>query len=258
LTRPVNWIQVTPPVKALAVIVALTLALVAGVVSVAQGGSAGTNHYPDLVTETPTNVRITTDKVTGKRLLKFSNKISNLGNGRFELAPSHDANTGLTTAYQRVWTHDADGDWYMQTEFPVGSFEYHPAHNHWHFGDFARYELRSVAPGGGIGRLVAATSDKISFCMVDTLGANLNLEHAPQFRVYQSCNPDSIQGISVGWSDIYGSNLPGQSIDITYVQTGWYWLVATADPDNVISETNNSNNSGAVQVWIRSSWKPKQ
>jgi hypothetical protein len=245
-------------VKSLAVIVALTLALVAGVVSVAQAGNAGTSHYPDLATQTPTGVKIVSDKAAGKKLLKFTNTIANLGDGRFELSPSHDPNTGLTTAYQRVWTHDADGDWSLESEFPVGTFEYHPAHNHWHFGDFARYELRNVAPGGGLGRRVAATSDKISFCMVDTLAENLNLEHAPQFRMYQTCNQDAVQGISVGWSDIYGANLPGQSIDITHVQTGTYWLVATADPENHIVETNEANNAGAVLVTIRSSWMPKK
>ena len=249
--------------KAIAVVVALTLALVAGVVSVAQAGTVNTPHYPDLVTQTPTGLRITTDKSTGQRLLKFSNTIANLGNGRFELRPQNDAGSGLTTAYQRLWTHDALGDWSLYSEFPVGTFEFHALHNHWHFGGFAKYELRNVAPGGGIGRRVAASSDKVSFCMVDTLPVNLALEHAPGARVYQSCGllppPNlNIQGISVGWSDSYGYSLPGQSIDITHVQSGTYWLVATADPNNTIVETNEANNAGAVLVTIRSSWKPKQ
>ena len=249
-------------VRALIVVVSLTLALVAGVFSVAQAGTANTPHYPDLVTQTPTGVRITTDKATGKKLLKFSNTIANLGTGRFELRPQNDAGSGITTAYQRVWTHDAVGDWSLDSEIPVGTFEFHGAHNHWHFGGFAKYELRNVAPGGGIGRRVVASSDKVSFCMVDTLAANLALEHAPSTRIYQSCslNPPpnlNIQGISVGWSDVYGYSLAGQSIDITRVQSGTYWLVSTADPNNVIVETNDSNNAGAVLVTIRSSWKPK-
>ena len=243
--------------KALALVFALGLALSAGVVSVVQAGSSGVPHYPDLVTQTPSGVRITSDKATGQRLLKFSNAIANVGNGRFELAPSHDANSGVTTAYQRIWTHDGAGTWSIQSELPVGTFEYHPLHNHWHFGGFARYELRNVAPGGGIGRRVIASSDKISFCMVDTLSANLGLEHAPPLRAYTSCGQSITQGISVGWSDIYGSSLPGQSIDITQVQNGTYWLVDTADPNNTIVETIETNNAGAVLVTIRSSWKPK-
>jgi Lysyl oxidase len=244
--------------KGLAVVVAFSLALVAGVVSVAQSSSAGTPHYPDLVTEPILGVRIVSDKATGRQLLKFPNEISNLGNGRFELRPVNNPGNGTTTAYQRVWTHDAGGDWTLHSEFPIGTFVFHPAHNHWHLEGFARYELRSVAPGGGIGRLLAASSPKVSFCMVDTWAINLGLEHAPQQRVYQSCGQSLTQGISVGWSDIYGSSLPGQNIDITNVQSGTYWLVSTADPDNHIVETNESNNSAAVQVTIRSSWKPKQ
>ncbi len=244
--------------KALVVVVSLALAFVAGVVSVAQAGTAGTPHYPDLVTQTPAGLKITSDKSTGQRLLKFSNSIANLGSGRFELRPQNDPGSGITTAYQRVWTHDVDGDWTFDSEFPVGTFEFHAAHNHWHFGGFARYELRNVAPGGGIGRFVAASSDKISFCMVDTVAANLGLEHAPPVRVYTSCGPSLTQGISVGWADVYGPSLPGQSIDITYVQSGTYWLVSTADPNNAIMETNDANNTAAVLVTIRSSWKPKQ
>ena len=246
------------PVKAIIVIAALTLALVAGVVSVAQAGTAGTPHYPDLVTKPPTGIKIVSDKSTGQKLLKFSNTIANLGNGPFELRPDNNAGTGVTTAYQRIWTHDAIGDWSLASEVPVGTFEFHAAHNHWHFGGFAKYELRNVAPGGGIGRRVVAASDKISFCMVDTLSVNLALEHAPSIRIYQSCSQNATQGISVGWSDVYGSSLPGQSIDITHVQSGTYWLVATADPNNTILETNDANNSAAVLVTIRSSWKPKQ
>jgi hypothetical protein len=245
-------------VKALVVIVALTLALVASVVSVAQAGTANTPHYPDLVTQAPSGVKITTDKATGKKLLKFTNTIANLGTGRFELRPENDAGSGTTVAYQRIWTHDAVGDWSLDSEIPVGTFAFHTAHNHWHFGGFARYELRNVAPGGGIGRRVVASSDKISFCMVDTLAVNLGLEHAPGARVYQSCSQNATQGISVGWSDTYGASLPGQNIDITQVQSGTYWLVATADPNNTIVETNDANNAGAVLVTIRSSWKPKQ
>jgi hypothetical protein len=246
-------------VKSLAVIVALTLAIVAGVVSVAQAGNAGTAHYPDLVTQAPSGIRIMTDKATGQKLLKFSNTIANLGSGPFELRPDYDDVPGSVVGYQRVYTHDADGDWLLPpTEFPVGTFVFHAGHNHWHFEGFARYELRNVAPGGGIGRRVVAASDKVSFCMVDTLDANLNLEHAPQFRVYQSCSQNATQGISVGWSDVYGASLPGQSIDISRVQSGTYWLVSTADPDNAIVETNDANNATAVLVTVRSSWKPKQ
>jgi hypothetical protein len=226
-----------------------------GLGSVAQGGDAGTVHYPDLVTQTPAGVKIVSVKATGKKLLKFSNGVSNIGDGRFELRPQH--NGGITVAYQRLFTHDADGDWALHSEVPVGVFEYHPDHNHWHFGGFARYELRDVAPGGGIGRHVVASSDKVSWCMVDTLAANLGLEHATPTRWYVSCGDSVMQGISVGWTDIYGSNLPDQNIDITHVQTGTYWLVSTTDPDDWVAETNETNNSAAVLVTIRSSYKPK-
>ncbi len=237
--------------------VAGLLAAALGVAAVAQAGDAGTPHYPDLITETPFNAHVVTDKPAGKRLLRFANAISNVGQGPFELHPVNDPGSGTTVAYQRVYTHDAQNDWSLYNEFPVGTFVFHPAHNHWHFEGFALYQLRSVAPDGGVGRRVWATSDKVSFCMVDTLNLFPGLEHAAG-QTYASCNQNATQGISVGWADVYGSSLPGQSLDITNVPSGTYWLVSIADPYNVIAETSNTNNVSKVLVTIRGSWKPKQ
>jgi hypothetical protein len=250
-------------VRILRLLVALVVfaAAAASVATVAQAGDPGTPHYPDLIPLTPSNLRIVSGKATGQKLLRFSNTVTNQGEGPFELRPENNPGNGTTTAYQRIYTHNScvpqPCAWSLQSEFPVGTFEFHPAHNHWHFGGFALYQLRNVAPGGGIGRRVLASSDKISFCMVDTLPVNDGLPHYSG-ATYLSCQQGSTQGISVGWGDVYGSTLPGQSLDITRVPTGTYWLVSTADPDNLIAETNNANNVSAVLVNIRGSYKPKQ
>jgi len=233
----------------------LTLALVAaalsGFAAAAQAGDPGTAHLPDLVTRPPSDVRIQRDKATGVKVLRFSNTVGNLGSGRLELRPVHNAITGTTDAYQRVYTHDAAGNWSLQTEFPVGTFQFHESHNHWHFDDFALYELRNVAADGSIGSTVLRSSGKVTFCIIDTVAIDLSLQHASPTRGYASCNQNDIQGLSVGWADTYTWNLPGQSIEISGLPSGDYWLVSTADPDGLISETNDANNSGAVKITIR-------
>jgi hypothetical protein len=237
------------------IVLVLSLALAAaglsGFATSAQAGDPGTAHLPDLVTRTPSDIRIQRDKATGTKVLRFSNTVANLGRGRLELRPVHDSVTDTTLAYQRVYTHDAAGNWSLQSQFPVGTFQFHETHNHWHYDDFALYELRNVAPDGSVGATVLRSSGKVTFCIIDTVSVDLTLEHASPTRGFTTCNQSDIQGLSVGWADTYGWSLPGQSIDISGLPSGEYWLVSTADPDGLISETNDANNAGAVKIKIR-------
>ena len=56
--------------------------------------------------------------------------------------------------------------------------------------------------------------------------------------------------MSVGWGDTYGSGLPGQEIDFTGNADGLYQLKITVDPNNVIVESNNSDNVSCVLLNI--------
>ena len=159
-----------------------------------------------------------------RSLLRFTTSIANLGDGALELRPRNNPRTRITLARQRIYTHDAGGAWTPQSETTVGHFQFHPAHNHWHFCDFATYELRNIASGGGIGNTVLATSGKVTFCMVDSSSVDPTLPHAAPFT-YGPCTQTAPQGISVGWTDLYPASLPGQSLDITSLPAGSYWLV---------------------------------
>ena len=59
---------------------------------------------------------------------------------------------------------------------------------------------------------------------------------------------DVKQGISVGWADVYDKGLDGQTIDITGVPTGKYWLSVTADPLNRLVESNENNNTTCIAI----------
>ncbi len=60
-----------------------------------------------------------------------------------------------------------------------------------------------------------------------------------------------MQGLSVGWGDRYGYNLAGQSIDLTDLPDGVYYLYSVAVRDDRIQETNDANNGAAVKIRIR-------
>ena len=124
------------------VFVGAFLGLALLVPNVASAYTAGQEHYPDLQTLKPSEIRISRScslLVLGscKKYLRFSNIAWNSGNGRLEMRPQNNASTDKTTAYQRVYSHDASGSWYFAREFPVGEFSFHESHNYWHFEGFA-------------------------------------------------------------------------------------------------------------------------
>src|SRR5262245_46466899 len=102
----------------------------------AFGGPSGTIHYPDLVTLPPSDIRIEYDFDTRRKLLRFSNRIVNLGEGPLEVAPRNNADNGTTEAYQHLYGLDTNNDWQILATNRVGTFVFHPAHEHWHFENF--------------------------------------------------------------------------------------------------------------------------
>ena len=128
----------------------------------------------------------------------------------------------------------------------AGAFEYHPAHEHMHFNDFALYTLQPVnAPGGSL-----RTGAKTTFCVMDTTIVNLGLPGAPRQAFYSRCGRD-LQGMSVGWGDTYGAHLAGQEIDFTGNADGIYQLKIEADPKKVLVESNENDNLSCVLLSIK-------
>jgi hypothetical protein len=114
---------------------------------------------------------------------------------------------------------------------------------------FALYRLWSLTLNGGLDRVVSS-SDKLSYCLMDTdVIDRQNSGYLPRRRYYE-CDR-SQQGLSAGWGDKYKSYLDGQSLDLSGVRDGYYALESAANPDGVLLETNTGNNSAMVTVEIR-------
>jgi len=125
-------------------------------------------------------------------------------------------------------------------------FIYSPCHGHYHLLGYAIYELLKldstpVKVGGN-----AVVGHKQAFCLEDLSQVDPSAGPAK----YTCSN----QGISVGWSDVYGSYLDCQWIDITGVAPGGYLLRVTINGglygNHVFAESNYADNVATVPVTI--------
>ena len=195
------------------------------------------DRLPDLGMARLSSLSIRTSN--GRRLLRYSTTIVNVGSGRFEVRGQPG-----TTLAQGVY--DDAGGW-REVATPAVTVLGGDGHNHWHVRDLQKQELFRLSDGANVGR-----SDKRGFCFWDNIRYRLSLPGAPQSPVYQEAgcgdagSSQVAMGLSVGWGDIYPASLPDQNVNITGLADGRYRLVVTADADNWFAETNDANNTTSV------------
>ena len=121
---------------------------------------------------------------------------------------------------------------------------------YWKVHQLARFELRRVRPGGGLGP-VLRTSPKLNYCLRD-LERTRPGRRSPRSRHYPGCNQDPYRdrvtlGTSVGWSDIYPSDYSKQWIDVAGLR-GCFAYTMTVDPKHLLFESNENDNTSSVRV----------
>jgi hypothetical protein len=247
---------------------ALGLALLASVT--ARPATAGPSSLaPDLVTLPMTQESLAI-QLEGKRtVLRITNEIANSGSGPLEVVPG-PISTGCDgdadpandrDANQRIYD-DADGSGGYEPgidplalERRFGCMRFHPAHDHWHVLDFARYDLRREPGGKPVVR-----KRKVGFCLADSRRV-FDGPSSPLDPVYpiepgdgpeqRGCQAFETQGLSSGWADVYLLDLPGQELDVSGLARGRYCLISSADPRDLITERDESNNSTALRIQLR-------
>lgn len=240
-------------------IAAASLVLAMLILAPSAPASAGTDTelLPDLVVRRASDLdmRITP---SGRHRLRFTTTTANLGAGVVELAPEQDDCDddddfeNDRTAIQRSYM-DQDGngvfdrtvDTHVQ-ERTVGCFVFHALHGHWHFVDFARYRLVNPRTGR-----VVARQTKVGFCVVDNFRWRADLPGSPSNAHYRSCQPDAVQGLSVGWADVYPAFLAAQWLDVSGLSPGRYCLVQRIDPGRRIAEADDGNNVRRTPIRLR-------
>lgn len=174
-------------------------------------------------------------EIPGRALLRLSTATPNVGAGPLELRGSSNE----PGVYQRIYL---SGGGYHDRY--AGTFTFHSGHGHLHFDNWMNFRLRSVLTNNGVGDIVVA-GDKTSFAILDLSRYNPNLPGSPPSAQYAG---GLVQGLSVGWADVYSANLQDQWIDVTEIPSGRYWLEAIVDPADSIKESDESNNVSRILI----------
>ena len=182
------------------------------------------------------------------RCLRFDQVIANFGQGPFELRYRLDQIAQDQSLLQRIYRSDGS-----VSERKADTFEFHPAHAHFHYKNFAQSKLwASNVAGERLGKDPVRVGKKNGFCMIDVEDSWFGRKgDAPRTYYFPRCNvptegPDGeqsmINGISPGWADIYNWYLADQFIEITGVADGYYVLETIADANNTIVEADEHDN----------------
>lgn len=119
-------------------------------------------------------------------------------------------------------------------------WEYDACHEHFHFEGYAHYDLVAATSGETL-----PIGVKNGFCLRDQ--GPWSSEFAGNDCGKFDCEQ---QGMGIGCSDVYESDLDCQWVDITGVPAGVYEIVVTVNSEQTIEELDRSNNVARVSVEI--------
>ena len=215
------------------------------------GALAGPGYdLPDLVADAPERPLLadyTYPDGTAGLLLRFDGFVHNRGAGPLEVRGTDRVGSDMTTV--RQWARRTAGA--LEALTPVAGhaatlrYETADGHNHWHLKEIARYSLWNGARTAEV-----APGQKVGFCLEDSQRRETN---GPANQVYSAGANFCLQnqptasavsmGISAGWRDVYGRHLAFQWVDVSDVQPGAYRLAAQIDTNDVVQESDETNNT---------------
>jgi hypothetical protein len=182
--------------------------------------------------------------------LQFAANVWNGGNSPLVVDGFRREGQDVMDAYQYFLDEDGNQVAYQQ----VGTMTWHPApsHDHWHFNDFATYELLNED------QTRAVRSGKESFCLANTDAVDLTGDGAA-WEAYEEdlgsvCGGYELNSIrevlSAGWGDTYTQYRAGQSFPIKNLADGVYYVRVLANPDGTLIESDTTNNESLRRVRI--------
>ena len=185
--------------------------------------------------------------VSGHDLLRFGATVWVGGNGPLDVEGFRSGGSPVMTAYQYFYK---DGKVIGRVRAGTMGFDSAKGHNHWHFQQFAEYQLL------GASKKLVLRSQKVGFCIAPSDAVDMLLHGAlwqPAFigRFGQCGSPTALwvrEMMPLGWGDTYQQFLAGQAFDITSVPNGTYYVEVVANPERVLHETSTANDVSLRQV----------
>jgi hypothetical protein len=192
----------------------------------------------------------------GRTLLRQSNAILSVGRGPVALLGYRPRGSRTMRVSQRIYT---TGGRFLTLRPPAARivFKHIPGQGgYWKFENAAKFELWTQ----GADRRLVRTGPKLIYCFRDLQRLRPSAR-SPRTRVFGGCSQDRSRrsvrlGTSVGWADVYPSTYHENYIDVTGLR-GCFALWQTADPANVIAETDELNNASRTIVRLRPPQQPR-
>ena len=182
-------------------------------------------------------------------LLVFTSSVENVGWGPLIVAGRRVSRHTPTMRADQLIAVQEGG---FRRVIGVGRLRYNvsPSHSHWHLLPFEQYELRTL-DGVQIVR-----DHKSGFCLTSDHRSPLpTLGQASAKPIKGSdCAKDRpralrmLEGIAVGWGDIYIPAKEGQAIDISGVPPGDYDLVHRVNVSRQLREAKYANDDSSLRI----------
>ncbi|WP_133876059.1 lysyl oxidase family protein [Paractinoplanes brasiliensis] len=184
----------------------------------------------------------------GKTYVNFGATVWNAGTSPLLVDGFRRTGTELMDAYQYFF--DAKGN--QVGSRPAGTMEWdaREGHKHWHFTDFAQYNLLDST------QKLAVRSGKEAFCLANTDAVDFTIPGAKwrpdNTDLSTSCGANTViavrEVLDIGNGDTYSQFRPGQSFEITDLPNGTYYIQTLANPENKLAELDTSNNSSLREI----------
>ncbi|GAA2616564.1 lysyl oxidase family protein [Paractinoplanes durhamensis] len=184
----------------------------------------------------------------GKWYVNFGATVWNGGTSPLLVDGFRRTGTELMDAYQYFF--DASGNQVGSTAAGTMEWDNREGHKHWHFTDFAQYNLL------GADQKQVERSGKEAFCLANTDAVDYTLPNAKwrpdNTDLSTSCGANTViavrEVLDIGNGDTYSQSRPGQSFEITDLPNGTYYIQVLANPANKLAELSTTNNSALRQI----------
>jgi len=189
-----------------------------------------------------------TEKPNKKFYVNFGATVWNAGTSPLLVDGFRRPGTERMDAYQYFF--DAKGKQVGSVAAGSMQWDAREGHQHWHFTDFAQYNLLKA------NKKRATKSGKEAFCLANTDAVDYTIPNAKwrpdNTDLSTSCGGNTAVAVrevlDVGNGDTYSQARPGQSFDITGLPNGTYYIEVKANPANKLSELSTRNNSALRKI----------